>query len=334
MGQELSSLERVKRARALYATDRADEGRAELIEILEGQFPPPIAAVEFSQREGSAAPQLAHAFLQKTLRLVPGHYGALEAITELELESNQAERSLARLDKLVESQLAGPSVLLLRARILGAAGQLDRAEADALRAFEASPNLDGAVDVLYGIYAAQGKLDEALTSFEEADSVGVLHSGARVLLGRLYIAKGEHEKAKAMYERVIEEDPSATTAKNDLAFLLASSGDEIDRALSLAEDAQRAKPDDPAIADTVGFVYLKKGRNEVALQQFRYAIELGEAKRVTSPGVHYHLGLALSALGRDTEAAVAFEKALAIDPSFADASDARRRIAKGSRESS
>jgi tetratricopeptide (TPR) repeat protein len=327
LGHELSAHENVVRARALYETDRAAEGRETLIGVLDGQFPPPIAAVEFARREGSESPQIAHGYLRKALRLAPGNFSALESITDLELRSNQAASALARLDKLVESQLAGPNVLLLRARILAAAGQLDRAEADALRAFEASPDLDGAVDTLYGIYAAQGKLDEALASFEEADSVGVLHSGARVLLGRLYMAKGEHEKAKAMYERVIEENASATTAKNDLAFLLASSGSELDRALGLAEDAQRAKPDDPAVADTVGYVYLKKGRNEVALQQFRYAIEVGEAGGMTSPSVHYHLGLALSELGREAEARQAFEKALAIDPAFHDAADAKRRLA-------
>jgi tetratricopeptide (TPR) repeat protein len=327
LGHTLSPLESVVRARALYDTARPAQGRTVLVDLLEGQFPVPPAAVEFARREGVNAPSEAHAYLQRALKLAPGNFAALESITELELRSNQAASALARLDKLVESQLAGANVLLLRARILAASGQLDRAEADALRAFEASPNLDRAVDVLYGIYAAQGKIQEALASFEEADSVGVLHSGARVLLGRLYMTTGANDKAKAMYERVIEENPTSTTAKNDLAFLLATTGSDTDRALALAEDAQRARPHDPAVADTVGFVYLKKGRNEVALQQFRYAIEIGTAQGMTSPAVHYHMGLALAALGRDDEAKQAFEEALAINPSFQDAPDARRRLA-------
>jgi tetratricopeptide (TPR) repeat protein len=69
------------------------------------------------------------------------------------------------------------------------------------------------------------------------------------------------------------------------------------------------------------------GRYEAALQQFRYAVELAEASsRGGAPAYHYHLGLTLSALERDAEAAEAFETALALDPRFPGADDARRQL--------
>src|SRR5262249_57477668 len=105
---------------------------------------------------------------------------------------------------------------------LGAGGEVDRAEADALRAFEAAPQLPRAVDLLYAIYVTQNKVEEARRSFEEADSVGVLHDGARILLGRLYMAEGLNDKARETYEKVLAKDPNSALAKNDLAFLLAS----------------------------------------------------------------------------------------------------------------
>ena len=265
--------------------------------------------------------------MARALRHTPGNHELLTAISRLDLRTGHADRAMRRLDKVIESQLAGPRILLLRAELLAQTGELDRAEADALRAFEAAPELPGTIDLLFAIYQAQGKLADTQRSFEEAESVGVLHSGARVLLGRLYLAQGETERAKEVYEKVLAEDPELASAKNDLAFLLAHEGDDLERALALAEEAQRALPEHPSVADTVGFTYYRMSQNEAALQQFRYAIQLAETHGGSSPpGYHYHLGLALAALHRDEEAAASFERALAIDPEFAESADARQRL--------
>lgn len=323
----LSPGEEVLRARALYGTGDKAGGRRSLEGVLAAELPPPEAAVEYSKREGASDPQGARGYLAKVLAKAPGNYDALEAATLLDIRVGDVQGALARLDKLVQSQLAGPRVLLLRAEALAAAGQLDRAEADALRAFEAAPQLPRAVDLLYAIYVAQGKVSEARKSFEEADSVGVLHDGARILLGRLYLVDGMSDQAKATYEKVLAKDPNAALAKNDLAFLLASRGEDLARATALAEEAQRALPDQPAVADTVGFVYLQSNRPDAALQQFRYALELARQQSgQESPMVHYHIGLTLAAQGRQKEAASAFKKALELNPNFPGSEDARRQI--------
>ena len=326
VGHERTAQELLLLAQAHYELGDPEVGYESLNEALAESFPPPAAAVEFAKREGKERPAEARAHLQKALALAPGNFPALEAMTLLDLRENQVAAALARLDKLVESQLAGPNVLLLRAQLLRGSGQLDRAEADALRAFEADPDLEDAVSILYSIYRDQGKVTEARRSFEEADSVGVLHSGARVLLGRLYLAEGELDKALATYEKVIEESPNLIAPKADVAYVLAIKGEDLERAIAYAEEAQRARPDDPTIADTVGFVYYRLDRHEAAIQQFNYALELAESMGGSIPTVNYHLGLALRSLGRGEEAVTAFEKALAIDSEFAEAEDARRQI--------
>jgi tetratricopeptide (TPR) repeat protein len=329
---ELLPAEELMRARALYGSGQADAGRKALQDVLAGPLPPPQAAVEYSEREGARDPKGAREHLARALARAPGNYETLEAATLMDIRSGDVATALARLDKLVQSQLATPRVLLLRAEALSAAGQLDRAEADALRAFEAAPQLPRAVELLYAIYVAQGKVEEARRSFEEAESVGVLHEGARVLLGRLYMVEGRTEDALKTYEKVLAKDPNAALAKNDLAFLLASSGQDLARATALAEEAQRALPDHPVVADTVGFVYLQANRQDAALQQFRYAIELARAHSgQESPMVHYHIGLTLLAQGRQKEAADAFQHALEMNPAFPGSDEARRLLEEARR---
>jgi tetratricopeptide (TPR) repeat protein len=326
-GHPLDDAERLMSARALYGLGRPRRGAAVLEEILAGENPPGMAAVEYARREGDAHPKAAAAHLAAALARAPANPEIFEEQVEMDLRTGQLKAALLRLNAAIESRRARPRTLLLRARVLTEAGELDRAEADALRAFEADPSLPGGVEMLYAIYEAQGRLDEARAAFEEAAAAGVLHSEARLLLGHIYLRQGETDRARKMFEKVLNDDPNATGAKSGLAYLLAESDLDLDRALRLAEDAQQSMSADPDAAHALGYVYFRKGFYEAALQQLLRALELNEERPSgREPALRYHLGLTLYALHRNEEAVDAFEKALAIDSDFPDAADARRRL--------
>jgi tetratricopeptide (TPR) repeat protein len=333
-GQVLSSAEELMRVRALYGIGRDEPALSVLENILESEDPPATAAVVFAQRAGVERTDEARKYLIVALKRKPADPKVLAAIAEIDLRTGQTPKAIFLVNGAIESGRAKPETLLLRARLLHASGKHETAESDALRAFEADPSLPGAVDLLYSIYEVQGRLDEARTSFEEAEAAGVLHSGARLLLCRIYLRQGEVNRAQAMLEKVVREDPDAVSAKADLAYLLAENDNELDRALKLAEEAQKSMRSDPTTADTMGYVFLRKGLHEAALQQFLYAIELngGQASAV-APKLHYHMGLTLDALSRSDEATEAFERALALDSNFPGAEDARKRVEQATRPS-
>ncbi|MBW2288292.1 MAG: tetratricopeptide repeat protein [Deltaproteobacteria bacterium] len=335
-GQTLSNAEEFMRVRALYGTGRPEPALSILERILESENPPATAAILYARREGANHPEEARAHLLTALEKKPADPKILEALVDISLRSGQLKQAMFLMNSVIKSGRARPETLLLRARVLHRTGRHEPAESDALRAFEADPSLPGAIDLLYSIYEAQGRLEEARTSFEEAEAAGVLHSGARLLLCRIYLRQGESNRARAMLEKVIREDPDSAAAKTDLAYLLAEGdgGSDLDRALKLAEEAQKSMRSDPAAADTVGYVFLRKGQHEAALQQFLYAIELnGDQATSVAPKLHYHVGLTLDALSRSEEAAEAFEKALALDSNFPGAQDARKRLERTARPS-
>jgi tetratricopeptide (TPR) repeat protein len=325
-GVQLGPTDRLLAARALYESGRPDVGRQLLEAALANPAAPSLVAVEFANREGAKDPAAARKWLTAALGKAPSDASVIEALCQLDLREGQGARAVERVDKAVAENNATPGLLLLRARVYASQGQLERAEQDATRAFEAAPDLPGASQVLLGIYTARGKLDQAVKSFVQADRAGVLNAGSRMLLGNLYLRRGELDRAKAMYEKALAERPDLPRAKNDLAYILASQGVDLERALTLAQEAQQAQPEDPNIADTLGFVYLKKSMHEPAMQQFRFATESAEATGASAPDYPYHLGLALRALGRNEEAVAAFEKALALDPNFQDAQSARQEL--------
>lgn len=325
-GEKLDDKEHVLLARALHGTGK----RETALEIFEDLFASgkhfPEAALAYAELEGENDPAGATARLEAAYQNAPADPELLETLTQRDLAAGHIEPAMARLDRVVAAGLATPRILLLRAQLRAGSGAWEEAEADVLRAFEANPMLPGAIDLLFAIYAAQDRLDEARLSFEQAEQAGVLHSGARLLLARLYMEAGDYERAGATLQRILEENPELWTAMNDLAWVLAESGEDLDRAMNLARQAHRASGDSAATLDTMGYIHLKAGRDTQALRHFRLAIRrTADRPEEAQPSFQYHLGLAFLALGREGDATRAFERALALGD-FPEAEEARRQL--------
>ena len=114
-------------------------------------------------------------------------------------------------------------------------------------------------------------------------------------------------------------DPDNIVAKNNLAWVYAEHGGNIDVALRLAEEAKEKAPEDPTITDTLGWIYVKKGSYEAAVENLKNSV----AKNPHDPSGLYHLGTAYYKLGKTADAKRELEAALKI-PNFAQAADARK----------
>jgi tetratricopeptide (TPR) repeat protein len=117
---------------------------------------------------------------------------------------------------------------------------------------------------------------------------------------------GQFDRAMDAYEVVLRLDGSYGPAVNDLAYLYADRNQNLDRALSLALKAFELMPESPAVRDTLGWAYLKKGSVLLA------KMHLGQAVRRSpeTPLFHYHLGVALHASNDLTGAGKAFREAI------------------------
>jgi tetratricopeptide (TPR) repeat protein len=176
------------------------------------------------------------------------------------------------------------------------------------------------------ILTVQGKRDEAITSLEEQVRGGKVTLPGRVLLARLYNVAGRQQEAEATFRAVLAERNDLPGVKNDLAYLLAQRGQDLDNALALAREARQGMPASPQVADTLGYVYLKKDLPGPAADQFREALGMIKSNHRAWPSIQYHLGLALKSLGQGPQAAEAFEKALAAAVEFPEAEATRKEL--------
>jgi predicted Zn-dependent protease len=91
---------------------------------------------------------------------------------------------------------------------------------------------------------------------------------------------------------------------------MAESGTELDQALTLAQRAKQAMPEGLDVADTLGWIYIKKNLSDNAIDIYRDLIRR-QPQRST---FHYHMGMALFQKGDRTQAKQALLTALRNKP--------------------
>jgi tetratricopeptide (TPR) repeat protein len=177
-----------------------------------------------------------------------------------------------------------------------------------------------AYELLGRLYVSQKRLPEAQGEFERLVERRPEATGARTMVATLLHLQNKVDDARKQYEQIVQETRGTAVASNNLAWLYSTSGGNLDVALNLAQFAKRALPDRPEVSDTLGWVYYQKG----LLQFAQDALEQSVLKEPDNPIYQYHLGVIYAGRGERAKAARALDRALAINPTFDGADDARR----------
>jgi tetratricopeptide (TPR) repeat protein len=316
-------------ARALYRTDRPDAARALLETALELPEPPLDAIVLFARNEGAKDRARAEALIAKALETHPRNPTLLEEAARFDIAAGRAEQAKQRLGTAIESapSYAPLHVTLARIRLQtgDAKGAIASAE-EALRLDPESPN-GMAARVLVAAYNELGRAKEAVAELQRTHAGGKLGLGGQVLLAQLLTVEGRRAEAIAVLEGIVAKTPNQAGPKNDLAYLLVEANQDLDRALSLAQEARAALPSVGSVADTLGYAYLAKNLPEAALPQFEEAVELAAPKSPEWGLAQLHRAQALQALGRAEAAAEAAQAALQAD-AFVGQQEARALLSR------
>ena len=135
---------------------------------------------------------------------------------------------------------------------------------------------------------------------------------------------GPADQAKAVYEQILKLDPNNALALNNLAMRKADEGQDLDSALTMAQKARQIQPNATAMADTVGWIYIKKNLSSEAERIFKDLV----AKEPANATYHYHYGLALIQKGDKSSARREFEAALKNKPSKDEAGKIQNELTK------
>jgi tetratricopeptide (TPR) repeat protein len=253
---------------------------------------------------------VARTFLLRAREKKPGDPEILMALMRLDLTGGRPNETRARLQAAIEASPENADLRVIQGIFYTRLNRGEDAEPAFRRAIALDPENFRAYNHLARYYGRTGRVGEMVETYERALETVPDDARLHYFLGLLYEVEGQREKAIARYEAAILHDPDLAQAKNNLAFLLATAGEDLDRALDLAQEAKARLPDSPYAADTLGWVLYRRG---IASAAISYLEEAEAGFDPTSKGigeVRYHLAVVYEAAGDPQDARAAATRAL------------------------
>ena len=169
----------------------------------------------------------------------------------------------------------------------------------------------------------KGDVNAAIETFRLASQAAPADARPLLQLGLLMDGTGRRDQAKPIYEQILKIQPDHPIALNNLAFIKAEEGQDLDEALTMAQRARQGLPNSPDVMDTLGWIYLKKNLSDDAIRTFKELL----ATDPNRAAYHYHYGMALLQKGDKPSAKRELETAIRFNPSKDDGAKIRQLLA-------
>ncbi|MEO7860878.1 MAG: tetratricopeptide repeat protein, partial [Nitrospirales bacterium] len=265
----------------------------------------------------------ASAYFEEALSKKPTSLEPLAQIAMIKIAQGKSDEARERVTKQIEASPNNPLLYNFLGRLWMQAKDTGQAEIAFRKAIEIDNSLLSAYMNLGQLYHQAGKTDQAEKEYDAILEKDPKAIQAHMLLGIIHESRNENAKAQSRYETVLKLNSKFAPAANNLAWMLAEQKGNLDVALSYAQTAREQNPDEPHIADTLGWIYYKKNAYLLAVNLLKEAAE----KLPNEPDVLFHLGMAQSKSGNGAGAKKSLQTALNLSQTFPGSEEAKKTLA-------
>ena len=254
-----------------------------------------------------AQQQLARSLIEfeQAVLLRPHAPDAIDGLTRVYRQGRLTRPMLVHMETVAGHEPRSATLMEIAGRLYADRGW----SGDAMRCFRNSlaidPTRTTAAAALARQLAASGDIESA------ADAAA--HSGAEpaaLVAAMRAHDRGDFHTAIHEYEFAVRHGDHSGVAANNLAWIYAHEGTELERALSLAHSARDLMPDSPAVMDTLGIVHLARrdySEGVSALEKAQHLLQRlapgDPQRRQLAPQIEQHLAEAYLRAGRSDDAA-------------------------------
>ncbi len=143
-----------------------------------------------------------------------------------------------------------------------------------------------------------------------------------VALAYAFKKSGNDDRTVEVFRQGLDLYPLSSSLNNDLAYLLAESGSDLDQAWDIIQTALEQEPNQPNILDTAAWVQYKLGNNEKALEYIEKALD----RVASNTSILYHAGMIYHASDQHEKAKQSLQDAVLFDNDEEDAEKARSAL--------
>ncbi len=192
---------------------------------------------------------------------------------------------------------------------LADSGQPDEALKQVKSLLKGTPDDREVYIALAQMYSRLKRWPEAEEAINKADQLSSSPEDKRYTIfvkGSIYERQKKYDEAEAAFKQILASDPDNAMTLNYYGYMLADRGLRLEEALGFIKKAVQLEPANGAYLDSLGWVYYKLGKYDLAEENLTKAIQ----HTPNDPTVQDHLGDVYQKTGRLRMAAAHWERAL------------------------
>jgi putative PEP-CTERM system TPR-repeat lipoprotein len=264
-----------------------------------------LASMQATVKDAAAA----RISFNKALELKPDYLEAQTALILLEMESGKPVEAVRIAQNIQSQSPKSPMGFALEGDVLMAQKKYPEAKSAYEKALAIGKN---------GLFAVKVHQAQSLAGDVKGADAGLLQwlkeypddVAVRGHLAQTYMQAGRNKQAIEQYEFILQKSPNSVPVLNNLAFLYQQ--EKSPRALPIAEQAYKLRPDVAESADTLGWILVEQGKVARGVE----VLQKAAAAAPKDPEIGYHYAVALVKSGDKAKARKQLEALLATGQKF------------------
>lgn len=303
---------RLMRSTALAAVGNKEQARKELAETLK-EYPNSreahvqIGLLDLDEKRYQDAENEYRQLYQQN----PDEIRAIQGLAETYAKEGQVPKAIDLLQKELAKHPERAEIRMMLGNLAFRAKNYDLAIQDYRELLKSRPNAGDVLVLLGETYRLKGDFKSAREAFDKAVALRPNDPIPHLRLALLLDQEGQRSVARPVYEQVLKIEPDNAIALNNVAYMMAEGGEDLDLALNDARRAKQKLPDNPDVTDTLGWILIKKNLSDEAIRVYNDLV----AKQPNRSTFRYHLGMALYQKGDKVQARKELQTALQNHPS-------------------